>query len=218
MKRFEFALSDSLYEQSLLPIRTKYDILILLAHTIKFLVSSPLSQQTPEENSRKMILYIDKMSRLLFCVKNKIFTFQFPLQVQIPSDGNDCLSVYYGDFLKIDSIVSSLLLAVFEQKDIFKGSLENIDQKVLQEIVDNEWDDINWDGLCELIKHLVLFEPGYLRYDHDIKHANGELHPEHHLDFFFSQNNVLKIGLRSGVESEWMLDLLNILTNCKYIT
>lgn len=31
----------------------------------------------------------------------------------------------------------------------------------------------------------MLFEPGYLRYDHDKEHVNGKIHPEYHLDIFF---------------------------------
>lgn len=216
MKKFEFALSESLYEQSSSMIRNKYSLLRLLAHAIKFLVSTPIPKDIPPDCS-KLVLYIDKMSRLLFCTEGKIFTFQFPFQVQEAKDGSGYLLLRYKDFLEIDNMISSLLVAVFERDDIFDGTLENIDEKVLQEIVDNEWEGVDWESFRELIKQLVLFEPGYLRYDHDIENANGELHPEHHLDFFFSSNNAMKIGLQSEVQSEWMIDLLDTRTNCKYI-
>lgn len=222
MKKIEFELSSTLYEQSLIPIRRKYDLLELLSHTIKFLVSSPIPKTAPErdeKNEKKLVLYIDKMSRLLFCAEDKIFTFNFPLQVDMPGDrAEGRLSLRYKDFLQIDSMASSLLLSIFSQREIFEGPLESIGERIFQEIIDNEWEGMDYEGLSELIKHFIFFEPGYLRYDHDPKNANGKLHPEHHLDIFFSSSNTMKVGLQSKIDKDWMLDLLDINTNCRYIS
>lgn len=216
MKRIEFELSDFLYEQSLLPIRSKRDLLELLSHAIKFLVSSSIPQSDPRSDEKKLVLYVDKMSRLLFCVENKIFTFHLPLQVDILTTGH--LSLRYKDLLKIDSMVSSLLLSIFSQHEVFDGPLESLDERILAEIIENDWAEIDFSGLFELIKHFIFFEPGYLRYDYDPAHANGRLHPEHHLDIFFSSTSTMKVGLHSKVDKCWMLDLLDINTDCKYIS
>lgn len=216
MKKIEFELSDSLYEQSLLPIRSKHDLLRLLSHTIKFLVSSPIPQSVQRSDEKKLVLYIDKMSRFLFCVKDKMFTFHLPLQVDILATGY--LSLRYKDLLEIDSMVSSLLLSIFSQCEIFDGPLESMGERILEVIIDNEWETINFFGLSELIKHFILFEPGYLRYDYDPDRANGRLHPEHHLDIFFSSTSRMKVGLHSKINKGWMLDLLDTGTDCKYIS
>lgn len=217
MKRLEFELHDSLYQDALLPIRNKRDLLKLLVQTIKFLVLTPAAPAGRAPSDKKLILYVDKMSRLLFCVENKIFSFQFPLQVRI-GPGDDSLSILYRDYFEIDHIISSLLVSVFGQDDIFDSSLEDIDGRIWEEIIANEWNGVvDLDALYELAKQLVLFEPGYIRYDHDKVHTNGALHPEHHLDIFFSSNSTMKLGLQKAIESEWMLDMLNILTDCKYI-
>lgn len=217
MKRLEFELNDSIYQDALLPIRSKHELLKLLVQTIKFLVLAPVAPTDRAPSDRKLILYIDKMSRLLFCVEDKMFSFQFPLQVRIGAENNS-LSILYRDYFEIDHIISSLLVSVFGQEDIFDNSLKDIDERIQEEILVNEWNClVDSDSFYELAKHLVLFEPGYIRYDHDEAHANGALHPEHHLDIFFSSNNTMKLGLRNAVESEWVLDMLNILTNCKYI-
>ena len=110
-----------------------------------------------------------------------------------------------------------MLLAILEQEDIFNGTLENISEKILQVIMENEWESVNLDAVCELVKHLMLFEPGYIRYDHDREHANGAMHPEHHLDIFFSSDSTMKLGLSTGIGSEWFIDLVNILSECKYV-
>ena len=216
MKKIEFELSDSLYEQSLLPIRSKRDLLTLLSHAIKFLVSSPIPQSDPRSDEKKLVLYVDKMSRIFFCVKDKIFTFHLPLQVDILATGY--LSLRYKDFLKIDSMVSSLLLSIFSQCEIFDGPLESLDERILAEILGDDWAEIDFSGLFELIKHFMFFEPGYLRYDYDPAHANGRLHPKHHLDIFFSSTSTMKIGLHSKIDKCWLLDLLDISTDCKYIS
>lgn len=216
MKKFEFELSDLLYDKAMLPVRTKGDLLRLLAHTIKFLILHPAADPTKIVEDKKLILYIDKMSRLFFCVKDKIFSFCFPFYVGVsPEDSS--ISISFKDYFKFDSITSSLLLAILEQEDLFNGTLENVNEKMLQEIIENEWENIDLDGVCELVKHLMLFEPGYLRYDYDVEHKNGAMHPEHHLDIFFSSNGTMKLGLKNSVESEWFIDLVNILTECKYI-
>ena len=216
MKKFEFELSDLLYDKAMLPVRTKGDLLRLLAHTIKFLILHPAADPTKIVEDKKLILYIDKMSRLFFCVKDKIFSFCFPFYVGVsPEDSS--ISISIKDYFKFDSITSSLLLAILEQEDLFNGTLENVNEKMLQEIIENEWENIDLDGVCELVKHLMLFEPGYLRYDYDVEHKNGAMHPEHHLDIFFSSNGTMKLGLKNSVESEWFIDLVNILTECKYI-
>lgn len=216
MKKFEFELSDLLYDKAMLSVRTKGDLLRLLAHTIKFLILHPAADPTKIVEDKKLILYIDKMSRLFFCVKDKIFSFCFPFYVGVsPEDSS--ISISFKDYFKFDSITSSLLLAILEQEDLFNGTLENVNEKMLQEIIENEWENIDLDGVCELVKHLMLFEPGYLRYDYDVEHKNGAMHPEHHLDIFFSSNGTMKLGLKNSVESEWFIDLVNILTECKYI-
>ena len=216
MKKLEFELSDFLYDKAMSPIRTKDDLLRLLAHTIKFLVLHPPADGARISEDKKLILYIDKMSRLFFCVKDKIFSFCFPFYIGIKPESN-LISISYKDYFEFDSFTSSLLIAIFEQEDFFNGTLENVSEKLLEELLENEWGDVDLDGICELVKHLMLFEPGYLRYDHDVEHENGTMHPEHHLDIFFSSNGTMKLGLRARVESEWFIDLVNILTECKYL-
>lgn len=216
MKKFEFELSDLLYDKAMLPIRTKGDLLRLLAHTIKFLILHPVADPTKIAEDKKLVLYIDKMSRLFFCVKDKIFSFRFPFYVGVSPEDN-LISISFKDYFEFDSITSSLLLAILEQEDLFNGTLENVNEKMIQEIIENEWENINLDGVCELVKHLMLFEPGYLRYDHDVEHKNVAMHPEHHLDIFFSSGGTMKLGLKNSVESEWFIDLVNILTECKYV-
>lgn len=112
------------------------------------------------------------------------------------SPEDNLISIIFKDYFEFDSITSSLLLAILDQEDLFNGTLENVNEKMIQEIIENEWENINLDGVCELVKHLMLFEPGYLRYDHDVEHKNVAMHPEHHLDIFFFFRWYYEIGTK----------------------
>lgn len=217
MKRYEFRLNSSLYQDALRPIRKKHDLLRLLAKTLKFLITAPVENPHTIPDTQRLILYVDNMSRLVFCVEDKIFTFCFPLQVVLNPEDDQSLIIHYQHLIEIDSIVSSLLLAVLASENLFECSLESISEKVLNEACHNEWDAVDLESVCNLIKHLMLFEPGYLRYDHDLKHEKGAFHPEHHLDIFYSSSNTFKLGLQNAIGSEWMLDMLDTETKCQYI-
>lgn len=216
MKKIEINLSRELYECALMPIRNKVDLLQLLLKTIKEFSFSNCNVQSI--NNSKIILYVDKMSRVLFCFENKLFTFQFPLQIRVDSGPPKRIKFFFRDF-EINAMISSLLIAIFSQESIFDGELESVANKIFEEYCNDEWGDcIAWDVFCELVKELMFFEPGYLRYDHDVEHMQDLVHPEHHLDFFYSSGATMKLGLREVIDSEWMLDLLDVGTKCKFIT
>ncbi len=215
MKHFCYEIPQNVFKKVSQPIRTKQDIIQLLVYAIKIMVSTPYLDEKLIDGSRKLVLHIDKMSRLLFFVENKIFTFHFPFVVH-KVKGADMLLIRYQN-LDIDSMVSSAILSIITDIDLFEASLENMSNFVLQYVIENEWDDIDPNDLCNLIKHLALFEPGYLRYDHDLEHARSHLHPEHHMDLFYSSNNEVKIGLEKHIDAEWLIDFMDISTSCKYI-
>lgn len=216
-KKFQFKMDQVLLEKASEPIRSKLDLIRLLVSSLKFALTESLQpiQRIPSNN--KMVIYVDKMSRILYFIEDKIFSYQFPFFVKTSSSNPFHLTFSYASLYNIDSISSSLLVAVFNRPDLLDGGLDTIYSKLLEEIVENEWDSIDIDSFCDLIKHLMLFEPGYVRYDHDIEHANGLLHPEHHIDFYYASNNAMKVGLDTGVEENWFVDLLNVLTNCRYL-
>jgi hypothetical protein len=74
----------------------------------------------------------------------------------------------------------------------------------------------------EFLRELIFMEDGYLRYDYDydnyIKHNQSDLHPLNHYDFFYTSNATFKVGLREKLTEDDFVDLLNIKTNCKFIS
>jgi hypothetical protein len=42
--------------------------------------------------------------------------------------------------------------------------------------------------------HLISEDHGYFRFDDDLGHANGHIHPRYHFDFFCKNSTSVKIG------------------------
>lgn len=218
MKKYEFEMDEMLYRYASKPIREKYDLLLLLVQTMKFILITPYSDTKEVSDENKLIINVDKMSRVIFCMRDKIFSFQFPIQIRSNQERPQYASIYYKDSIEIDSIVSSILLAILNQLIMCPDLLDNIGEMVLDEFGENEWETANYEAVCELIKVFIMFEPGYVRYDHDIEHMKGLIHPEYHLDFFFSSNSTMKLGLKNAIEDKWMIDMLDVCTECKFVT
>lgn len=219
MKKYQFILEERLLKQAECVIRKKEDIISLLLITIKMILLKPITKFNDVLSGKPhLTIYVNKMSRVIFVVENKIFSFQFPFIIREIEEATESkLEIFYNQ-VKIDSQISSLLFAILNETKIFQGDLAHLKDHVDEQLLENEWWEIDEVYSCELISHLVLFEPGYLRYDHDIEHINGHIHPEDHVDVYFSSNNSMKIGLNQKLDEDWFLDMLNITTNCKYLT
>lgn len=215
MKRFCFELTDELCAQISCPVRTKEDVISLLINTIKVLLSLPVTEENRSQNTNKIILFVDRMSRLFFCVENKIFTINFPFYVS-KSEASETLTIRYRH-ITIDSYISSLIISIFAENETFTIPLDNMKEFIFQHMAENGWEDVELEDVCEIVKKLIVFEAGYLRYDHDILHTNGRLHPEHHLDLYYDSNNEIKIGMDAPIDDNWLIDFANITTACRFI-
>ena len=141
------------------PIRNKEDLIHLILETVKVMSIEPYNDPLPNKYN-KLVLVIDKMSRLFFCLEYKIFTFNFPLQVK---EKDDQLEFSYNS-LVIDSYTSSLLISIFNKENIIIKGIECLYEQVVEEFISYELNDNN-DIYYELINHFLSFESGYLRYD-----------------------------------------------------
>lgn len=198
-----------------MPIREKFDLIKLLVHTVKYILTEPINPADIPCN-RELILYVDRMSRVFFCIEEKIISFHFPFYITESEETPGYLDIMLAPDIQIDSIYSSILLALFNDEGIFSGDLDTVSFKIIEEVQENEW-PVSEDFLLYIVQFLMLFEPGYLRYDHDVEHSNGLFHPEHHIDLYYSSNNTFKLGLVDEIQPEWLIDMTNILTECSYI-
>ena len=200
-------VGESFLEKIIKPIRKKEDIIVLLLESMKmFLVGNIIDNK---DSKGKVIIRVDKMSRIIFEIKDKYFSFNFPFNLE-----NRELIKFYdsGIGIDIDNKVVSILLGIFNDELIKNDSLEEIYYELayIEGIpeIENVW---------RLVRKLMLFESGYLRYDYDLDRANGKLHPIHHFDICFSSGNSFKVGLDDKIDIDEFIDILDIQTECYYL-
>ena len=199
-------------------IRQKGDVARLLVNIVRFLnvlgIPPQLDSLTKNwsEDYIRLILYIEKMSRVFICERDKIHTFQFPFQIIIEED--HCVVLFEGEH--ITSSTCSILSSVFEELSEDE-SLEAVLEKYWEIVSDLEI-GMQDNKMCgKLITFLLSFEAGYLRFDMDELNANGKMHPKEHLDINYSTGCTFKLGLSKGLNYSELIDILNINTACHYL-
>lgn len=211
MKTLESNLGTYIKSISSTIIRTKYDLIRILLETIKlFMYKNNLNIPDTEE---KVYLIINKMNRFFFKLEDKFFSFTCPFSVEISEESIIFYDSEYGIY--IDEIIISNILSIINEIEIpdmkledFLITIETSGDINIPEINHNTW---------IVFRKLLEEEHGYIRYDYDLKHSNGILHPLNHYDVFFSSNGTFKIGLEKEITIQNFFDLLDITTNCHFV-
>ncbi len=206
MKQYKFNINQLYLDKFFRIIRTKAEVIEVLMRTIKYMLLNPTISK--EKASGKIILQIDKMSRLFFFTNKKYYSIVFPFFTQ---KEEDTYSFSFKNMIEIDSRLISQVISIIKC-DEFKA---NCSLDFVAPICDyeEECDENFW----EFLRELLLMEDGYIRYDYDEKNENGAMHPLNHYDLFYSSNATFKIGLNQKLEEDDFTDLLDINTDCRYI-
>lgn len=206
MKRFVFNIDSAEAEWIFSPIRSKYDYIILLMKVVKLmLINCPPAE---DKVVGQIVLKSAKMSRLIFSIKDKIFSVVFPFFVNYV----DGVYVFYSNnYLNLDHKATSSVLELIRDENIFSHN----DVLFFSDPIDvaSKSDSDIWN----LVRDLMLVEDGYLRYDHDPDNVNGHIHPLNHIDVFYSTPSTFKIGLKSRVPTELFENVVDLLTDCYYL-
>lgn len=217
MKKLEFNL-DKAYLDKFFPkyrVKSKAQIIEILMEATRYMLLDPSVSQ--EKTAGKIILYIDKMSRLFFITEKKYFSIVFPFFAYDKDEDGKYRFSFQND-IDVDSRLISQVLQIIKC-DEFK---EKCSLDFVAPICDYEenCDENFWIFLRELL----LMEDGYIRYDFDEDNhkkfkAKGEehLHPLNHYDLFYSSNTTFKIGLNNRINKDEFIDFVNVKTNCKYL-
>ena len=211
MKRYEFELPSIDTDKFIYkPIRRKEDIINLLMNSVKLILQNNIYQEEILEPSGKMVLIISKMSRLFYFLNSgeKYFSINFPFTV-IEKDDKLSFSSKY-----IDEIDTKICFDILSLLSCNQGEESTCVTDILEPLTDEN--DYHED-IGTLVKELLFMEDGYIRYDYDFEHQNGNLHPLNHFDLCYSNKVNFKIGLNSRIDYEFFIDLLKLETDCKYI-
>lgn len=187
------------------PIRTKEQADILLLETVRTFIIGNIEQVT---NVGKVILHIDKMSRFIYCIENKMVAINCPFTCS-QKEGTLVFKDKNSN-IRIDSKLISNLIS------IIKKQREYSFEKLLEEVMNiEEYEEMkeSW----EILKKLNNVEYGYLRYDYDEEHSNGKIHPLNHIDVNYTPSNQFKIGLSKKISVNEFIDILDLTTDCYYL-
>jgi len=182
---------------------SKFVLMSQFAHRTDVLPSSP--SISIEENGRH---------RMNIHSVNKTCSVIFPFSMIETEDSE--LKYTFGPFNVISSTINSALANVSYQ--IKQNSADSF-SSILDIIYEN--DILGCEQDIELLSQIVFWfykeESGHVRYDHDLKNSNGTIHPEHHLDINYRNQNSFKIGLRSELEHQSFYDLFAKSKPCHYL-
>lgn len=216
MKEIKVNMTKKFLRLSTRAIRSKAQIIELLLETIPLLQYSEVVER-PEENY--ILLRIDRMKRLFFVIENKIFSFNFPFSIDFGENG-DTLRIYDSSTdIEISGLNYVTLTTAF--KEIFMKNedygVTDLDSEIMS-ILEKFDQEPNKDSIWQILKSLLTFEAGYLRYDYDEERENGDLHPLNHIDVNYSSGGTFKLGIKSSIVCTDFVDIVNVNTNSFYIS
>lgn len=209
-KIIEIKMGNYFSEKVARPIRNKQDSILILLETLKQLSYLP-NDITNEKG--KIIICIDKMSRVFYEIENKIFSITFPFSLESQENGYKIYDSITD--LEINEKMISLLISIFAKKGVLDNSLEMAFDYIIE--LANEYDYNNIDNIWKILFKLWYMEEGYIRYDYDLIHENGKLHPVNHLDINYSSGCQYKIGLKRNIILDEFKSILDIKTDCAYL-
>lgn len=188
------------------PVRSKKQLDLLLLETIKAFIIGDIDSNN---EIGKIVLHINRMNRFIYEVENKIFSINCPFTCVKEENSYIFKDTLFG--INIDSQLISSMISIIRNENI--DSFEEMIDEII-DMTDNEDPQLIW----EIIKKLHDIEYGYIRYDYDEEGQKGSLHPINHLDVNFMDSNQFKIGLDNKINIDKFIDILDITTECYYLS
>ena len=208
MKRIDLQIEYCLHE-IIFPkcrISSREELLIILLETLRYaLIAEKIPENSREEN--RIVIFVDDMQRIFYFSEKKFYSITLPFKLQI---NNEDISFSY-EGIDIDHKFISEAIAFFKSDYYISRSpydfITPID-RILDEGDENFW---------EIIRYLLTFDIGYVRYDDDEigfkkaeKKGYAQKHPRFHLDVNYSNQATYKLGLLNKLK---YLDFIQILDN-----
>ncbi|PAE94836.1 hypothetical protein [Shouchella clausii] len=216
MKEFTVNMTKRLVEIASKPIRTKRHVIMLMLEAIPLLTNGDVLER-PSNNY--IILRVDKMKRLFFVIENKIFSFNFPFNVEVHEEKNNPIIYDSITDLELNALNLTVLKSAFEET--FYGNenqgILDLDSELMQ-VIESFGTKPNKDQVWQILKTLQIFESGYLRYDYDKVRENGKLHPLNHIDINYTSDGTFKIGIKDILDCNTLIDILDVNTDSYFIS
>lgn len=111
-KEISYSMGKGILELASQPLRSRQDAILLLLYTIRMFEVDELS---PENTDIKVVISINKMNRIFYVLEDKIFSIQFPFNIEIQE--NKIVRIYdVKTGVDVDSMLISTLIRIYEKK------------------------------------------------------------------------------------------------------
>lgn len=204
-RSYTMNIDESLLALISKPVRKHQDCIDVILNTMKFW--NLFSSKKIDSLSAKLIISVGKMSRLFIIRENRVESILFPFTVVESESGVRFISKSIGD---ITNFHISRASSIINNQSYNSGCIYEFSDSVIDsaDVLPNFWG---------FIRELMDFEGGYVRYDTDAKNENGDLHPLHHLDIFFSSSATFKVGKDNVACYDDLIDVLDVSSGCWYL-
>ena len=212
-KELTFTMSEQIIDMASKPLRKREDAILLLLYTIRMF---DLDESELNIHSESIKISINKMNRIFYLLKGKMFSMQFPFRIE--SDDTQKVSRIYDGVtgILINATTLSFLIGMFEQINRPETDFETVFEIMMKSEQNN--DEFTMEQMWTLFSHLLKYDLGYIRYDIDPEHENGRLHPLNHLDICLDSSATYKIGLNQDIGFDNFKDILDVTTESWYIS
>lgn len=197
MKKYTFPLYTSLYGSPFRPIRSKIDVLYRLMRAIKTISTTSIANS--HRSAEKVHIIVSKMNRIVYESDNKIFSISCPFSV---NEKDGFLEFRTQSHVVIDSYISSAIISLLDTDDIFTGSIDAFAFPMIDAEMSPNFE------MWPIVRDILMYEDGYLRYDHD-EEREGINHPINHLDVFYSNQATFKLGVDAKLSESVFAQILD---------
>lgn len=192
-------------------IREHNDIVIALLNVMEsFLLQYNFAHKKYHND---VCICVSRRSRVFIDYDQSVHCFAIPFNISYSS--GEYFFNYYDEQLSFKEI--GILKSLFLNNSIFTTIESFFDEFLSTMDIFSVKTQKEFDFYFSLFLFLLKFETGYIRFDHDIKGADLETHPENHFDIFFSKPASFKLGINNNVSIEEFIDILDPDSLCYYL-
>lgn len=209
-----FKLKPLVLRSVLSPVRDRLDVSNYILNLAKLALITECFEREEPETDDTVIVHIGGRARAYVKQDSKIVSVAFPFLLEVGSDTNFVtLSGIDGGAVSSRTISQLQGMLGTLRESGFGGFTDYALALDFAEDGRSELDEDVWP----MFKALLFLDDGYLRYDHDTVRANGSLHPEHHIDAFYSNRASVKLGLYAGISVVEFQAIINAAPGCHYL-
>lgn len=211
-KSFQVSFGTFYYDKFSIPLCEKKDIINLILDTLNALELGDYV----EDVKGNLIVKVDKMSRVFYCLDDKFFSIKFPFFIEEREEGGYTVIDNASEY-EISNRLISLMRNIMTKFDSRVRTLEELLEQLYYDPADEGYSENDINICWGILMKMLMMEVGYIRYDYDELHENGDFHPLKHLDINYSSNCTYKLGLKSELKQAEFVDLLDTQTKCRYV-